>query len=195
MMAYSAFSYGSAIVNYYNPKYSDIPASMVDLVLTENGDRYIKYDAATMVTMNEETKKYDPADLNAFEGQRWNALYFTKSYEAGKPLLASPSSFKVTTSSNVAPKKHLAVHRFGESVCYDLNKHNFEYEDSIYLSIAQSNEQKSFISEVPDIVGSMMSSSLYFLTAGLGVAGGAVIAVVTQKMKKKTADEDEKSNT
>ena len=191
MMAYAAYSYGSQIVSYYNPKYTDIPASMIDLVVTDSGDRYIKYDATTMVTPNEKTKAYDPADLNAFEGQRWNALYFTKSYEAGKPLLASPASFKVVTNNNVAPDNHLAVHRFGETICYDLNKYNFDYDDSIYLSIAQSDNQKSAVADVPDVVGSILSGGLYFLVAGSGIALGVFGTLGTQKVikKKKAAKE------
>ena len=184
MMIYAAYSYGSEVYNYYNPTYTDIPVSMIDLVETDSGDRYIKYDAATMVEMNAK-KGYDPADLNAFGAKRWNALYFTKSYEAGKPLLAFSTSFKVVTNSNVAPKNHLAVHRFGESVCYDLNKHNFDYEDSIYLSIAQSEVQKSAVEDVPDIVGSMLGGGLYFLTTGFGIIGGVLATLGTQYIIKK----------
>ena len=145
-----------------------------------------------MVEMNK-SKGYDPADLNAFSGQRWNALYITKSYEAGKPLLASSTSFKVVTNNNVAPKNHLAVHRFGESVCYDLNKYNFDYEDSIYLSIAQSDNQKSAIADVPTIVGSMLGNGLYFLTAGLGIAAGVGATLGAQYVlnKKKQSDPTE----
>ena len=190
MMAYSAYSYGSAIHSYYNPDYSDIPTAMIDLVKTKTGDRYIKYDAVKMATMNDK-KGYDAADLNAFEGQRWNAMYFTKSYEAGKPLLANTASIKAVTNNNVAPSKHLAVHRFGESLCYDLNKYNFEYEDSIYLSIAQSDKQKSAISDVPDIIGSILGSGLYFLVGGAGVALGIFGTIGTQmivKKKKETKD-------
>jgi hypothetical protein len=191
MMAYAAYSYGSAIVSYYNPEYSDIPTALIDLVETDVGDRYIKYDAVTMATMNDK-KGYDAADLNAFEGQRWNAMYFTKSYEAGKPLLANPASFKVVTNNNAAPAKHLAVHRFGESICYDLNKYNFDYEDSIYLSIAQSDKQKSSITEVPDVIGSILGGGLYFIAAGAGIALGIFGTIGTQKiMKKKKATKGE----
>ena len=190
MMAYSAYSYGSAVVSYYNPSYKDIPTAMIDLIKTETGDRYIKYDAVTMATLNDK-KTYDAADLNAFEGQRWNAMYFTKSYEAGKPLLATPASFKVVTNSNAAPAKHLAVHRFGESICYDLNKYNFDYEDSIYLSIAQSDNQKTAITAVPDLIGSILGGGLYFIAAGAGIALGVFGTIGTQKIiKKKKADKN-----
>jgi hypothetical protein len=96
----------------------------------------------------------------------------------------------VVTNNNTAPEGYLPVHRFGETVCYDLNKYNFSYEDSIYLSIKQSNVQKSAVEDVPDIVGSILSGGLYFLTAGLGVVGGIFGTLGTQKLLKKKKDAD-----
>ena len=46
------FIFGFQVYNYYNPTYKDIPVSMIDLVVTDDGDRYVKYDAVTMVEMN-----------------------------------------------------------------------------------------------------------------------------------------------
>ena len=162
---------------------------MIDLVVTDSGDRYIKYDAVTMVEMNSK-KEYDPADLNAFGGQRWNALYYTKSYEAGKPLLAK---FKVVNNSNTPDDNYLPIHRFGEEICYDLNKHNFDYDDHIYVSVAQSDNQKSSITGVPMVVGSVMSNGLYFVVAGVGAIAGSCIVLlsnkVTSKKKSKSSDE------
>ena len=188
MMIYSAYSYGSEVYNYYNPELKDIPTAMVDYVVTDEGDRYIKYDAVSMVEMNAK-KEYAPADLNAFGGQRWNAIYYTKSYEAGKPLLAK---FKVVTNNNKPDENYLPLHRFGEEICYDLNKHNFEYEDSIYVSVAQSENQKSSILEVPNIIGSVMSDGFFFVAAGFGAIAGAFITVLSNKKKSQTSDEDPK---
>ena len=138
MMIYSAYSYGSEVYSYYNPTLKDIPTAMVDYIVTDEGDRYIKYDAFTMVEMNDK-KEYDPADPNAFGSQRWNAIYYTKNYEAGKPLLAK---FKVVNNSNQPDDKYLPVHRFGEEICYCLNKHNFDYKDIIYVSVAQVRQSE-----------------------------------------------------
>ena len=77
------------------------------------------------------------------------------------------------------------MHRFGESVCYDLNKYNFDYEDSIYLSIAQSEKQKSAITDVPDVIGSILGGGLYFLVAGAGIALGVAGTLGTQTVIKK----------
>lgn len=149
-MLATAISLGISVYSYYNPDYDDIPKAMVDLIDTADGDRYIKYDAVTRID-TDKNGDYLPADLNAFEGKYWNAMYITKSYEAGKPLLAD---FNVSYDNNTPAANYLPVHRFGENVCYNLNKYNFkESAASIYLSIKQSDNQKSAVNDVPPIVG------------------------------------------
>ena len=66
-----------------------------------------------------------------------------KSYEAGKPLLAD--EFVVSNTGNVPKNGYTPVHRFGEVICYDLNKYNFDYETSIYLSVKQSKNDKAAV--------------------------------------------------
>jgi hypothetical protein len=183
-MAYSAISMYNKIYDYYNPAYEVVPEAMVDLIDTADGDRYIKYDAVLEATIRDKKAgKYHPGDLNAYEGQRWNAVYYTKSYEAGKPLLAD---FALSNVSNKAGEGYLPVHRFGEVVCYDLNKYNFKSSsDIIYLSVAQSENQKSAVADVPDIVGSVFGTGFLFLAGGLGLAIGAGATVGVQSVLKK----------
>lgn len=182
MMLYSAYRLGKSVYNYYHPDYDDIPTAMVDLIETDDGDRYIKYD----VVYNAETNKdgvYEAGDLNAFEAQRWNALYYTKSYEAGKPLLAN--SFTRSTTTNNPKTNYAPVHRFGEVVCYDLNKYNFDYDTNIYLSVKQSRNNKSAIADVPEIVGSIFTNGLWILFAGIGAFVGVGGTLGTQALLKK----------
>ena len=120
LLVTSALAMGVKIYDHYNPIYDDIPVAMIDLVSSDSGDTYVKYN----VVYEANTQKdgtYHAADLNAFEGQRWNALYYTKNEKAGKPLLAS---FEISAVNNRADDGYLPVHRFGEVVCYDLNKYN-----------------------------------------------------------------------
>ena len=187
-MAYSAMSLYNKINDYYHPAYDVVPESMVDLVKTADGDRYIKYDVVCETTM-QKNGSYAAADLNAFEGQRWNALYYTKSYEAGKPLLAE---FVLSQVNNRPEEGYLAVHRFGEEICYDLNKYNFSNKsDNIFLSIAQSENQKSAVADVPDVIGSIFSNEFVFLAGGIGLAlgiGGTIGVQTFLKKKKKGSD-------
>ena len=184
----SAIRIGYEIFNYYHPTYDDIPTAMVDLIDTKDGDRYIKYDVVYEAEEND-NGSYSAADLNAFEANRWNALYYTKSYEAGKPLLAD--EFKVSYNNNTPDKNYAPVHRFGEVVSYNLNKYNFNDDCSIYLSVKQSENQKSAVADVPEIVGSVFSAGYIILAGGLGAivgAGGTIGVGVLAKKRKETVN-------
>ena len=181
-MLYTAYNLGHTVWSYYHPKYEDIPTSLVDLIETVDGDRYIKYD----VVFNAETNRdgvYEAADLNAFAGQRWNALYYTKSYEAGKPLLAD--AFLLSTTNSTPKDGYAPVHRFGEVVCYNLNKYTYGFTDSIYLSVKQSKNNKSAVADVPEVVGSMFGAGYLILAGGVGVIAGVGGLLATQEIYKK----------
>ena len=182
LMLYSAYSTIMTVVNYYHPDYEDVPLAMVDMVKTIDGDRYIKYDVVYNAETNEDGI-YEAADLNAFEAKRWNALYYTKSYEAGKPLLAD--TFTVSNTNNQPKEGYTPVHRFGEQVCYDLNKYNFDGDTNIYLSVKQSKNDKYAAAGVPEVVGSMFSAGYLLLAGGIGAAVGIGGTIATQSVIKK----------
>lgn len=187
LMLYSTFMMAYSVYSYYNPDYEDVPVAMVDLIETIDGDRYIKYDAVYEAEPREKNE-YTVGDLNAYEAQRWNALYYTKSYEAGKPLLAD--EFYVSNSSNKPRSGYAPVRRFGEVVCYDLNKYNFDDDYSIYLSVKRSKKDKSAVTGVPEVVGSIFAESLWVLFSGagalLGVGGTLGVQTVFKKKTAKT---------
>lgn len=190
VMLTSAVIRGISIYNYYHPEYDDIPTSMVDVIDTVDGDRYIKYDVVYEAEENDK-KTYSAGDLNAFSAQRWNALYYTKSYEAGQPLLAD--EFEVSYNNNVPDDGYAPVHRFGEVICYDLNKYHFDDKaPSIYLSVRQSENEKSAVADVPDVVGSIFGNGMLFLAAGIGaIAGiGGTLATLSLGKKKKVKEDD-----
>ena len=178
----SAIRIGYEIYNYYHPDYDDIPTALVDLIDTVDGDRYIKYDVVYEAEYNEDGG-YSAADLNAFSAQRWNALYYTKSYEAGKPLLAD--EFIVSNTNNIPGTKYAPVHRFGEVVCYNLNKYNFDDDHTIYLSVKQSDNEKYATAGVPELVGSMFSAGYYVLAGVIGAGLGVGATVGTQGILKR----------
>lgn len=182
MLVYSAISLTYTVYSYYNPEYDDIPIAMVDLIETVDGDRYIKYDAVMEVEAQKDGV-YAAGDLNAFKGQRWNAMYYTKSYEAGKPLLAD--EFNISSTNNTPKDNYAPVHRFGEVVCYDLNKYTFNDDTSVYLSVKQSKNQKAAVADVPEIVGSIFSAEFLFIAGGLGAAAGVGGTLSTQSLLKK----------
>ena len=189
MMLISAIRLGVEIFNYYHPSYDDIPTAMVDLIDTIDGDRYIKYDVVYEAVTNADGD-YSAADLNAFSANRWNALYYTKSYEAGKPLLAN--EFVISTNNNVPEKNYAPVHRFGEVVSYNLNKYNFNDDHTIYLSIKQSDNNKAAVERVPELIGSVFSIGYIVLAGGIGIIAGIGGVLGSQEIlkiqKKKKAE-------
>ena len=189
-MVASAITLSISVYNYYNPSYDDIPTAMVDLIDTVDGDRYIKYDVVYEAEARADGN-YAAADLNAFKANRWNALYYTKSYEAGKPLLAD--EFALSNTSNTPAKNYMPVHRFGEVVSYNLNKYNFNDDLSIYLSVKQSENNKAAVGEVPEVVGAVFSKGLLIIAGGIGAIAGIGGVICTQDIiKKKKASAEKK---
>ena len=182
MILSSAVQMGLDAYNYYHPDYTDIPTAMVDLIDTKDGDRYIKYDVVYEAEVQKDGT-YIAADLNAFQASRWNALYYTKSYEAGKPLLAD--EFVISNNNHTPANNYMPVHRFGETVCYNLNKYNFNETHSIYLSVKQSENQKAAVADVPEVVGAVFSTGFIFLASGIGIAAGVGGTIATQAILKK----------
>ena len=195
LMLVSAYRMVMTVVNYYNPDFEDVPIALVDLIETDDGDRYIKYDAVYEVEPRDENV-YVPGDLNAYSGNRWIALYYTKSYEAGKPLLAD--SFTVSSTNNQPKANYTPVHRFGEVVCYNLNQYAHNDDTSVYLSVKQSKNDKAAVADVPQVVGSVFADSMWFLVGGLGalvgVGGTLGTQVLLKKKKSQTAKKAEDAN-
>ena len=101
----------------------------------------------------------------------------------------------VSTSNNKAKDGYTPVHRFGEEVCYDLNKYNFSNKTgSIYLSVKQSKKDKAAVADVPQVVGSMFSNGFLFLAGGVGAIVGVGGTLVTQTLLKKKKSKTSKQN-
>ncbi len=189
--AINAINVYHRIYDHYHPKYDDIPTAMVDLVSTPEGNRYVKYKVVYEVKAQKDGG-YAPADLNAFEGERWNALYYTKNAHAGKPLLAE---FEFSDNDNRAGEGYSAVHRFDEVICYDINKYNFSSDsDAIFWSIEQSEYEMPDVIDAPNVVGSMFNTGYLAISVAVGAVIGVGGAVCTQylinKKNKIKAKED-----
>jgi hypothetical protein len=86
---------------------------------------------------------------------------------------------------------------------YDVffNKYNFNDDHSIFLSVKQSDNQKSAVADVPEVIGTLFGKGLIFIAGGIGaVAGiGGTIAsleiVKNVKSKKENLVESDSENT
>jgi hypothetical protein len=168
------------LYNQYEVSYTDIPDNMVDVVSYQDGDRFINYknvpayyyDDKGVLTTREN-------DLNAYDGRQWVSLYYTKNYEAGYCLTATPDL--IATES--ARSGYTGIHLFGHSSNYNLNAYcNRENAESVYLAFKYSTNKKSAETDVPDVVGTIVSYGGYAFAcvAGLGL-GMSLMALIKKK--------------
>ena len=94
--------------------------------------------------------------------------------------------FALSHGNNMPKTNYTPIHRFGEEICYDLNKYNYSNQSpSIYLSVKQSKNDKAAVADVPDVVGAIFSSGIWLLVGGAGAVFGAGGTLATQALLKK----------
>ena len=177
-------SYGiSTWYNYYNPDYTEIPNTMIDVRETDLGDKYIKYNAAKVFGKDDKMN----ADFNAYEGKEWIALYYTKDATAGNCL--TPNFVFKDNDSTIA-RRHQGISMFGETNAFNLNSHVYSSNaKGTYLTIRYSTTKKA-AADVPNVVGSMFAeSAFYSITAITGIALGVGGTLFVQSYRKKKEDE------
>ena len=173
------------IVNSYNVEYLDIPSNMVDCIETANGDRFIRYSVVESFYKDGGKVKTRAGDTNAYNGDQWVAVYYTKNYEAGKCLLASYDMPKSEGDFG----KYTPVHSFGKNNCYDLNKHCGEdNSEKIFLSFQNSNAKKAAETTVPTVVGSMFNYGMPAISCVIGIGIGMGIMTIINKRKNKSQE-------
>ena len=170
-------------INKYNVEYTAIPSNMIDTVETVNGNRYVNYQVVNALYKDGDKIAEKAGDTNGYDGEQWNALYFTKSYEAGKCLTAN--GYFVDSESNFG--KYTPVAKFGAKTCYDLNSFNDnENGEKIYIAFGNSKNKKTAETSVPTVIGSIFSKGGAIAisgVAGLGIGMG-LMAIVKRKKKK-----------
>ena len=173
---------------YYNPDYTPIPNNLIDVKETDLGDKYIKYTAAKVFEDGKLSEKN--ADLNAYEGKEWNALYYTKDATAGNCLTPK---FVYSESNSTIARRHQGISMFGETEAFNLNSHVYNDDaPGVYVTIRYSTTKKA-AADLPTVVGSMFGGAFYALTAlagaGLGV-GGTLLLQKAKKKKQEQAPEE-----
>lgn len=94
-----------------NEKYTEMPASIYDL----DGSFCLRYDLVG--------NGKSSADLNAENGKKWNALYFSHDENAGDPLTPDSldNAFRVQIGDSTIPTGYTPVKNFGETAAANLN--------------------------------------------------------------------------
>lgn len=169
------------IANSYKTEYTDIPINMVDVVETDSGSRFIRYSVVDCFYKADGKVKTRAGDTNAYDGKQWNAIYYTKSYEAGK-CMTSAVDFPAAQSDF---GKYSPVRSFGENLCYDLNAFNSnDSTEKIFFAFSNSNNKKAADTAVPSVVGSIITFGVAAVSGVLGVGLGMGIMGLINKRKK-----------
>ena len=171
--------------NYYNPDYTEIPNTMIDVRETDLGDKYVKYTAAKVFEDGKISEKN--ADFNAYEGKEWIALYYTKDATAGNCLT---SNFVFNDNDSTIARRHQGISMFGETTAFNLNSHVYSSNaKGAYLTVRYSTTKKA-AADLPEVVGTMSGSgALYAVTALAGVGLGVGGTLFVQSYRKKKEDE------
>jgi hypothetical protein len=170
------------IINKYNEEYTAILVNMVDTVETINGNRYVNYKVVNALYTEDGKTVEKPGDTNGYDGELWNAIYYTKSYEAGKCMTAS--SYIIDSESNFG--KYTPVAKFGTKTCYDLNAFNGnKNSDQIFIAFSNSNNKKSAETSVPTVVRSVFSYGIVAITGVACFAAGMGTMMLIKRKKEK----------
>ena len=152
---------------------------MVDTVSTANGNRYINYNVVNALYKDSDKTAEKPGDTNGYDGVQWNAIYYTKSYEAGKCMTAT--GYFIDSADNFG--KYTPVAAFGKNNCYDLNSFNDnDSTENIFIAFGNSNNKKTAETSVPTVVGSAFA---YGGMAISGVAGMGLGMCIMSLIKRK----------
>ncbi|MBO5941233.1 MAG: hypothetical protein J6R18_08585 [Kiritimatiellae bacterium] len=178
-LLFEAVRIGIKLYNYYHPEYSEIPRIIVDQIVYDDTDKYINY----YVTLDQNGQY---ADLNAWKGQRWNALYTTKDPEAGDPILASGLAAKAKSSA-VPTAQSYGVHYFGELGACNVSRYLLKKTaPAIYMFFTRDHSLST--------TASVFSQGTVIAFTGIGLLGGIAVGslgvIGAGKMKKK---KDEKA--
>jgi hypothetical protein len=171
------------LYNQYEVTYTDIPDNMVDVVSHRDGDRFVNYKNVPAYYYNDKgvlTTREN--DLNAYDGRQWVSLYYTKNYEAGYCLTSSPDLI----ATEAGKTGYTSVHLFGRTDGYNTNSYcNRDGAQAVYLAFKYSTNQKSAVTDVPEIIGSVFNAGIIAISVLAGFAGGALLMVFVNKKKAK----------
>ena len=166
---------GIKLYNYYHPEYTEIPRIIVDEIVTETDIYYLRYYATT-----DQSGEY--ADLNAWRGQRWNALYTTKDKDAGDPILASGLTAQVKDSSMPTAQSY-GVHYFGETGACNVSRYLLKKTSpEIYMFFTRDHSMRATASTFSK--GTVITFTAIGLVGGMAIGSLGVIGAGMLKKKK-----------
>ena len=163
---------GIQIYNYYHPEYTEIPRILVDQKEDKDGN----YIYANYYATLDQDGRY--ADLNAWSGKQWNALYTSKDKNLGEPITVE---LLVRKGSGADQSDYFAVHYFGASNAFDLNTHCYKDKVSGIYMFAK-REKASLLTGSVFAEGNIVGIGMGIL---VGTLLGVAVACSVEKIKER----------
>jgi hypothetical protein len=174
-LLFEAARIGIKLYNQFHPTYTEIPRIIVSENSDDSGTIYINYYVAL-----DDDGEY--ADLNAWRGNRWNALYTTKDKKAGNPILAAGLAAKIDDSSMPTTDSY-GVHYFGETGACDVSRYLFKAKSpETYMFFTRDHSLRATASAFSR--GTVITFACTSLLGGLVIGSLATIGAVKIKKKK-----------
>jgi hypothetical protein len=174
-LLFEAARIGIKLYNQFHPTYTEIPRIIVSENSDDSGTIYINYYVAL-----DDDGEY--ADLNAWRGNRWNALYTTKDKKAGNPILAAGLAAKIDDSSMPTTDSY-GVHYFGETGACDVSRYLFKAKSpATYMFFTRDHSLRATASAFSR--GTVITFACIGLLGGLVIGSLATIGAVKIKKKK-----------
>jgi hypothetical protein len=174
-LLFEAARIGIKLYNQFHPTYTEIPRIIVSENSDDSGTIYINYYVAL-----DDDGEY--ADLNAWRGNRWNALYTTKDKKAGNPILAAGLAAKIDDSSMPTTDSY-GVHYFGETGACDVSRYLFKAKSpETYMFFTRDHSLRATASAFSR--GTVITFACIGLLGGLVIGSLATIGAVKIKKKK-----------
>ena len=113
----------------HHPEYTEIPEYMYDYVDDDSGNyQFVLYEGV-------KSQDGKVADVNAFEGKEWHAMYISRDKAAGAPIEAN---FKVRHGDGRADEGYAGLAGFGKKDAENLNHYADDDEvNGIYVTYPQ----------------------------------------------------------
>ena len=170
---------------YYGREYSVIPRIIVDNIETETDSYYVRYYATL-------DQNGDYADLNAWFGQRWNALYTSKDEDAGDPILASGLVAKLKSNSMPTAQSY-GVHYFGETGACNLSGYLLRSTaPATYMFFTRDHSLRATASAFSR--GTVVTFVSIGVVGGIAIGSLGTIGAEKLKLKKKKNEEEESTD-
>ena len=117
--------------------YTEMPGLIYESKMVGGENTLVKYSAVT------EPYRGRLADLNAYEGNKWNLMFISHDANAGSPVMAGSdgSIFKLQVNNTLTPLTYKPMTVFGQTTAGDMNANAYKLKDDTHTYLFYHTEK------------------------------------------------------